>query len=96
MKMASYSDESSFPVQKRMIEEASQIPGVTAVGTIDEIPLSTGGSSTPVWREGTQTFAFDSITTAHFFTISPDCCRLRDRLVAGRDFTWHDDNTTRM
>jgi predicted permease len=96
MKMASYSDESSFPVQKRMIEEASQIPGVTAVGTIDEIPLSTGGSSTPVWREGTQDFRVsNSITTAHFFTISPGLLQAAGtRLVAGRDFTWHDDNTT--
>jgi predicted permease len=96
MKMASYSDESSFPVQKRMIEEAAQIPGVTAVGTIDEIPLSTGGSSTPVWREGTQDFRVsNSITTAHFFTISPGLLQAAGtRLVAGRDFTWHDDNTT--
>ncbi|MGB9031257.1 MAG: ADOP family duplicated permease, partial [Acidobacteriaceae bacterium] len=96
MKMAGYSDESSFPVQKRMIEEASQIPGVTAVGTIDETPLSTGGSSTPVWREGTQDFRVsNSITTAHFFTISPGLLQAAGtHLVAGRDFTWHDDNTT--
>ncbi len=96
MKMAGYSDESAFPVQKRMIEEASQIPGVTAVGTIDEMPLSTGGSSTPVWREGTQDFRVsNSITTAHFFTISPGLLQAAGtRLVAGRDFTWHDDNTT--
>ncbi|MGA9983082.1 MAG: ABC transporter permease [Acidobacteriaceae bacterium] len=96
MKMAGYSDESSFPVQKRMIEEAAQVPGVTAVGTIDETPLSTGGSSTPVWREGARDFRVsNSVMTAHFFTISPGLLQAAGtRLMAGRDFTWHDDNTT--
>ncbi|HEY1809643.1 MAG TPA: ABC transporter permease, partial [Acidobacteriaceae bacterium] len=56
MKMAGYSDASALPVQKRMMEQASQIPGVSAAGTIDEPPLSTGGSSTPVYREGTTDF----------------------------------------
>ena len=34
-------------------EAAERIPGVTAVGTVDDTPLGTGGSSTPVYREGT-------------------------------------------
>ena len=96
MKMAGYSDESSLPVQKRMIEEAAQIPGVTAVGTIDETPMSAGGSSTPVWREGTRDFRDStSVMVAHFFTISPGLLQAAGtHLVAGRDFTWHDDSTT--
>ena len=53
MQMAGYSDSSALPVQRRMIEAAERIPGVTAVGTIDDTPLGTGGSSTPVYREGT-------------------------------------------
>jgi predicted permease len=92
MKMAGYSDESSLPVQKRMIEQASLIPGVTAVGTIDEPPLNTGGSSTPVYREGTQDFRdSNSALTAKFFTISPGYLEgAGTRLIAGRDFTWSD------
>jgi len=43
MKMAGYSDDSAFPVQRRMIEQILQIPGVTAVGTIDGGPLNGGG-----------------------------------------------------
>jgi len=68
-----------------MIEEASQIPGVTAVGTIDEIPLSTGGSRHAGLAEGTQDFRVsNSITTAHFFTISPGLLQgCGTRLVAG-------------
>ncbi len=80
-----------------MIEEAAQIPGVTAVGTIDEPPLNAGGSSTPVYREGTEDFrGSNSALTAKFYTISPGYLRAAGtRLVAGRDFTWHDDRNAR-
>ena len=96
MKMAGYSDTSALPVQKRMIEEAQQIPGVTAVGMIDDIPLNAGGSSTPVYREGTQDFRdSNSVMTAKYFTIAPGyLATAGTRLVAGRDFTWHDDKHT--
>ena len=94
MKMADYSDASALPVQKRMLEEAGQIPGVTAVGIVDDIQLNAGGSSTPVYREGTQDFRdSNSAMTAKYFTISPGyLAAAGTRLVAGRDFTWHDDN----
>ncbi|HVT99598.1 MAG TPA: ABC transporter permease [Acidobacteriaceae bacterium] len=93
MKMAGYSNESALPVEKRMLEEAAQIPGVTAVGTIDEPQLNAGGSSTPVYREGTQDFrGSNSVFTSKYFTISPGYLEAAGtRLVAGRDFTWHDD-----
>jgi hypothetical protein len=79
-----------------MMDDAAQIPGVTAVGTIDEPPLGTGGSSTPVYREGTQDFrGSNSALVAKFFTISPGLLRAAGiRLIAGRDFTWHDDSHT--
>ena len=96
MKMAGYSDESALPVQKRMLEEAAQIPGVTALGSIDEIQLNAGGSSTPVYREGTQDFrSSNSAMDAKYFTISPGyLAAAGTRLLAGRDFTWHDDKHT--
>jgi predicted permease len=92
MKMAGYSDAAALPIQKRMIEQAEQIPGVTAVGTIDEIPLNGGGSTTPVWREGTTDFRnSNSVMAAKFFVISPGLLHAAGvRLLAGRDFTWHD------
>jgi predicted permease len=95
MKMADYSDASALPVQKKMLAEAAQIPGATAVGMIDEPPLNTGGSSTPVYREGTQDFrGSNSALTAKFYMISPGyLAAAGTRLIAGREFTWHDDNT---
>ncbi|HEX4068442.1 MAG TPA: ABC transporter permease [Acidobacteriaceae bacterium] len=93
MKMAGYSDASALPVQKRMLEAAAQIPGVNAVGTMDEPPLNAGGSTTPVYRQGTTDFRnSNSVTVAKFFTISPGWLQAAGtRLIAGRDFTWHDD-----
>jgi predicted permease len=95
MKMADYSDASALPVQKKMLAEAAQIPGATAVGMIDEPPLNTGSSSTPVYREGTQDFrGSNSALTAKFYMISPGyLAAAGTRLIAGREFTWHDDNT---
>ncbi|HET7345835.1 MAG TPA: ABC transporter permease, partial [Acidobacteriaceae bacterium] len=93
MKMAGYTDKSAFPVQKHMIEQAQQIPGVTAVGTIDEVPLNAGGSSTPVFRAGTTDFrGSNSVAVAKYYNISPGyLTAAQTRLLAGRDFTWSDD-----
>ena len=94
--MAGYSDQSALQVEKRLLEQVSQAPGVTAVGAINEPPLNTGGSSTPVYREGAADFRdSNSLFAAKFFSISPDYFRAAGtRLLQGRDFSWHDEATT--
>jgi predicted permease len=96
MKMAGYSDDAAFPVQRRMLDEVGRLPGVTAVGTIDSPPLSTGGSSTPVYREGTTDFRpTSSVFGARYYTISPGYLQAAGtRLMAGRDFNWNDKATS--
>ncbi len=93
MKMGGYSDSGALPLQKRLIEEAQQIPGVTAAASINEVLLDGGGSTAPVYRAGTTDFrSSNSLTAAKFFTISPGYLQAAGtRLMAGRDFTWHDD-----
>jgi predicted permease len=92
MHMGGYSDQTAFPLQRRMIEGAARIPGVTAAGTVDDAPLSAGGSSSDVFREGTTDLkASNSVTTAHYFSISPGyLAAAQTRLLDGRDFTWAD------
>ena len=91
--MAGYSDSSTLPMQRRIIEAAERIPGVTAVGIINDTPLGTGGSSTPVYREGTADQRnSNSVMFARYFSISPGYLQAAaTRLLAGRDFTWQDD-----
>src|SRR5256884_4285422 len=54
--MGGHTDQSSTQIQQRLIEETRPIPGVTAVGTISETPLGSGGSSTPVYLQNTTDF----------------------------------------
>jgi predicted permease len=95
MRMGGYSDQTAFPLQRRMIEEAARIPGVEAVGSIDAVPLSGSSSSSSVFREGTTDFrGSNSAFDAHYFSISPGyIAAAHARLLAGRDFTWADNGS---
>jgi predicted permease len=96
LQMAGYSDAAALPVQRRLIEEAARIPGVTAVGTINQAPLNGGGSSTPVFRDGTADLReSNSVAGAKYFSVSPNYLQAAGtRLLSGRDFTWADGPST--
>jgi predicted permease len=81
-------------VQKRMIDEVGQIPGVEAAGTIDETPLGTGGSNALVYRQETSDLRqSNSVFGAKHYSISPAYfAAAGTRLLTGRDFTAHDDS----
>lgn len=97
MNMANHSDEASLAIQKRIIDEATRIPGVLAAGIINGTPLGTRGSSTPVYSASTADFRPANIRTeASFYSISPDYLRAAGtHLLAGRTFTWHDNQHAR-
>ena len=96
MHMAGYSDNSAFPVQRRIIDQALQLPGVQAAGTIDSMPLGGGGSNWSVYREGTTDLrSSNSVMTPHSYGISPGYLKAaQTTLLAGRDFTWDDGPKT--
>jgi predicted permease len=91
--MGGHIDKSAPAIQKQMIDATRQIPGVAAVGIINETPLGTGGSSTPVYREGTSDFRQSNrVFDAKYFSISPGYLEAAGTsLLSGRDFIWHDD-----
>ena len=91
--MANLTGDQVLESQKRMIDAAERIPGVTAVGTTGSAPPSVMGGDQPVYRQGTADFrASNSVLDAMFYTISPGYLHAAGtKLLAGRDFTWHDD-----
>ncbi|MBS1804044.1 MAG: ABC transporter permease [Acidobacteria bacterium] len=90
--MAGYSDESALPVQRRMIDAASQIPGVTGVGVVNSLPLSGGGSNWSVYKEGTADFRpSNSIMSPRAYQVSPGyLVAAHTSIISGRDFNWDD------
>ncbi|HEX4021740.1 MAG TPA: ABC transporter permease [Acidobacteriaceae bacterium] len=93
LEMGGYSNGQSLPVQKRMIEEAARIPGVTAVGTIGHAPPNVQGGDEVVYRKGTADFRLsNAVLDAKYYPISPGYLHAAEtQLLTGRDFTWHDD-----
>ena len=89
--MGGYSDDQSLPLQKRMLDEIAQLPGVSAVGMIDRTILGKGCCGREaVYREGTTDFRKE-IFDAHNFVISPGYMEAAGtRLLAGRNITSHD------
>jgi len=91
--MTGYSDDQALAVEKRMIEQARQIPGVLSVGMINDVPLGLDSSDSSVYRANTTDFRdSNSVADAMDYAASPGYFQAAGtRLLEGRDFTWHDD-----
>ena len=95
LRMAGYTGENSLPIQKRLVDAAKAVPGVTDAAVVDSVPFLSGGDWF-VYRWGTTEFlpshmAFGAST----YVISPGYLQtVKTPLVAGRDFTWHDDGNS--
>jgi len=95
--MGGYTEAQSWPVQKRMAEEAAQIPGVSAAGVIDRVMLDNDCcGSESVFRQGTTDFRSSQESfAAHNFSVSPGYfAAAGTRLLAGRDISCHDGSNT--
>jgi predicted permease len=91
--MAGYTDEHAPQMQRRMIDAAAAIPGVTAVGYISNLPLSLGGGDSYVYTDNTTTFKPTNYAAdAMNYEISPGYLDAAGtRLLAGRNLTLNDD-----
>ena len=92
--MAGYDGDQRLLMQKRMLDAAAAIPGVTAVGYADRLPLSLGGGDSDVYTDTTTDYRpTNSAADAQNFQVSPDYFRAAGTvLLAGRTFTMHDDD----
>jgi predicted permease len=90
--MAGYEGGRVTAMQRRMIDSVAAIPGVEAVGLVDQVPLGGNFGSSDIYRDQTPANVVADVMT---FRISPDYFRAAgSALVAGRTFSWHDDAST--
>ncbi len=91
--MAGYDGEQRLLMQKRMLDAAAAIPGVTAVGYADRLPLSIGGGDSDVYSDTTTDYRpTNAAADAQNFQVSPDYFRAAGTaMLAGRTFTMHDE-----
>lgn len=94
--MAGYTDDESVVLEKRMMEQARQIPGVQSVAMINDVPLGLNSSDSYVYRSDTTDFRdSNSVADAMYYAASPGYFQTAGtRLLEGRDFTWHDDKNS--
>ena len=94
LEMAGYRGDAVPLMQKRLIEAMETIPGVTAVGLVDWVPLTTGGGNAAnVFKdEKTDLSPANSDGSVLFLVVSPGYFRAAGTtLRSGRAFTWDDD-----
>jgi predicted permease len=94
LSMAGYSRDRMPAMQKRMIEAAKTIPGVTSVGLADGLPLAGRGTKGfPVFTDQTTDLRpSNAAARAITYSISPEYfAAAGTTLLAGRALSWHDD-----
>jgi predicted permease len=94
LQMAGLSDANAMPLQRRMLDAVSSIPGVTTVGYISQVPLGLGGSDSGVFADSTTDYRpTNQIADAMNYVISPGyLAAAGTRLLAGRDLSYDDSS----
>ena len=92
--MAGYDGDQRVQMQRRMLDAAAAIPGVASVAYADRLALSIGGNDSSVFSDTTTDFrSRNALADAQRFDVSPDYFRTAGTaLLAGRNFTLHDDS----
>jgi predicted permease len=91
--MSGYTDEQMAKMQRRMLNAAAAVPGVTAVGYIDHLPLGLSGGDSYVFSDSTTDYRpTNQAADAMDYHISPGYIKAASTsLLAGRDLTEQDD-----
>jgi len=90
--LAGYSEEKSRMFQQHVLAEIKQLPGVRSAAYSNSVPLSIDQSTTSVFPEDRVASLPSDATSANYYEVSPGYFDVMGtRLLAGRDFTGHDD-----
>jgi predicted permease len=91
--MAGYGDDNSAQMQRRMLDALRAIPGVTAAGYTNQIPLGLGGGDSYVYSDATTDYRpTNYVADAMDYNVSPGYLEAAGtHLLAGRDMKLSDD-----
>ena len=93
LSMAGYSGDKVPVMQKRMIDAVATIPGVQAVGLSNTVPLNMDTGTGTVYSDNeTDLRPANAAANPYLFSASPGYFEATGTtLLAGRTFSWHDD-----
>jgi predicted permease len=93
LSLAGYSEERGRAFQRQVLEAIQQLPGVQSAAYSNSVPLSIDQSHTSVYpADKTDLRPSDRIGVV-YYQISPGFFEtIGTPLLAGREFTWHDDS----
>jgi predicted permease len=93
LNMGGYTGDRATQMQRRMIDAAQTVPGITAVGYVDHLPLGAGGGDSDVFSDSTTDFRpTNRAGDAKDYKISPGYMKAAGTtLLAGRDLSFADD-----
>lgn len=91
--LAGYAKERGRAFQRQALEAVRQLPGVESAAYSNSVPLSLDQSHTSVFpADKTDLRPSDGIGVV-YYQVSPEFfAALGTKLLAGREFTWHDDS----
>lgn len=93
LNMAGYTASSAPAMQRRMIDAFAALPGVTAAGMSDNLPLTLGTNEIYVYGSDASDFrASRALAHTYAYAASPGYFKAAaTALLAGRTFRWADD-----
>jgi predicted permease len=90
--LAGYSEQRGRDVQRLVLAAVQQLPGVRSASYANSVPLSIDQSTTAVYPADKRDLRPSDRINASVYQVSPDFfATLGVKLLAGREFTWHDD-----
>ncbi|HEY6386227.1 MAG TPA: ABC transporter permease [Candidatus Acidoferrum sp.] len=95
--LAGYSADHGRSFQQQALQAIQQLPGVQSAAYSNSVPLSIDQSTTSVFpADRTDPRPSDSISVA-YYQVSPGFfATMETNLLAGREFTWHDDTNAQQ
>jgi predicted permease len=93
--LAGYTEGKGRAFQQRVLEAVKQLPGVRSAAYSNSVPLNIDQSTTTVYPANKPAIRPTDGIAANYYQVSPGYFEtMGTRLLAGRDFTWHDDATS--